>query len=74
MPVLKRAVNELNAESEVVKSATDEALEFLASCAGGDVRHALTLLEGAYIASDNIELFIEKFYELNTIKNKGEAN
>ena len=27
-----------------------------------------------YIASDNIELFIEKFYELNTIKNKGEAN
>lgn len=53
LPVLKRAVNELNAESEVVKSATDEALEFLASCAGGDVRHALTLLEGAYIASDN---------------------
>ena len=58
LPVLRRAVDELNKENEVEKNATDEALEFLASCAGGDVRHALTLLEGAYIASDN-EIAIE---------------
>ena len=53
LPVLKRGIDELNKENEVVKNASDEALEFLASCSGGDVRHALTLLEGAYIASDS---------------------
>ncbi len=53
LPVLRRAINAMNDESDVTKSATDEALEFLAACAGGDVRHALTLLEGAYIASDD---------------------
>ena len=52
VPVLRRALNTLNAENELNKSATDRALEFLASCAGGDVRHALTLFEGAYFASD----------------------
>ncbi len=52
LPVLRRAVDELNKENGLSKNATDEALAFLASCAGGDVRHALTLLEGAYIASD----------------------
>ncbi|MBO5356804.1 MAG: replication-associated recombination protein A [Clostridia bacterium] len=53
VPVLKRAITALNDESDIAKAADDEALEFLASCAGGDVRHALTLLEGAYIASDD---------------------
>ena len=52
VPVLKRGINIMNEENGTTKIATDEALEFLASCAGGDVRHALTLLEGAYIASD----------------------
>ena len=53
IPVLKKAITELNKESNENKSADENALEFLASCAGGDVRHALTLLEGAYIASDD---------------------
>ena len=58
VPVLRRGVNVLNEESQANKNASDEALEFLASCADGDVRHALTLLEGAYIASEN-EITIE---------------
>ncbi|MBQ4511282.1 MAG: replication-associated recombination protein A [Clostridia bacterium] len=53
-PVLRRAIDAMNEENSSPKKATDEALEFLAACAGGDVRHALTLLEGAYIASDDI--------------------
>ena len=53
VPVLARGVNALNQEFNQSKSATYEALEFLASSSGGDVRHALTLLEGAYIASEN---------------------
>ena len=40
------------------KVASDKALEFLASCAHGDVRHAITLFEGAYFASEN-EITIE---------------
>ena len=53
VPVLRRALDVLNQENGLNKSAGDDALEFLASCAGGDVRHALTLFEGAYFASDN---------------------
>lgn len=53
MPLMRRAVTLLNTETGTVKAAQDSALEFLASCAGGDVRHALTLLEGAYYASDS---------------------
>lgn len=52
VPVLKRALDALNHETGLVKTATDTALEFLASCSGGDVRHALTLFDGAYFASD----------------------
>lgn len=58
IPVLRRALNVLNDENELNKSANDDALEFLASCAHGDVRHALTLFEGAYYVSEN-EITIE---------------
>ena len=44
----------MNLENGIIKAYNDDALEFLASCAGGDVRHALTLLEGAYITSDDV--------------------
>ena len=54
IPVLKRAISVLNEEFNESKIADDDALEFLSSCAGGDVRHALTLLEGAYIACDGV--------------------
>ena len=53
VPVLRRALEALNEENGLNKEASDPALEFLASCAGGDVRHALTLFEGAYFASDD---------------------
>lgn len=52
-PVLRRALNSLNDDCGLNKTATDDALEFLASCAHGDVRHAITLFEGAYFASEN---------------------
>ncbi len=53
VPVLKRALNVLNDDCGINKTANDDALEFLASCAHGDVRHAITLFEGAYFASEN---------------------
>lgn len=53
LPVLYRALDELNKENGLSKEAESEALEFLAACAHGDVRHALTLFEGAYYASEN---------------------
>ena len=53
VPVLERAIDSLNKENKLEKAADGDALEFLASCAGGDVRHALTLLESSYYASKN---------------------
>ena len=62
-PLLKRAVNVLNAESGLNKSADDDALVFLAECSRGDVRHSITLLEGAYYAcDDNITLEAAKAF------------
>ena len=58
LPVMKRGLEKLNTEFNAMKIASDKALTFLASCSGGDVRHALTLLEGAYIASEN-EITVE---------------
>lgn len=52
IPLMRRAIVALNEEASLDKTADDDALEFLASCSGGDVRHALTLLEGAYYASE----------------------
>ncbi|MBO5312702.1 MAG: replication-associated recombination protein A [Clostridia bacterium] len=52
-PVLMRALELLNEQNQLSKTANQDALEFLSSCAGGDVRHALTLFEGAYYASDD---------------------
>lgn len=52
IPLMRRAIVALNEEASLDKAADDDALEFLASCSGGDVRHALTLLEGAYYASE----------------------
>ena len=49
---LKRALNFLNQRDETSVLASDETLEYIAQCAGGDVRHAINLLEGAYYACD----------------------
>ncbi|MBQ7906573.1 MAG: replication-associated recombination protein A [Clostridia bacterium] len=58
VPVLRRALDAINEEEGLKKCADDETLLFLASCAHGDVRHALTLFEGAYFASED-EITIE---------------
>lgn len=54
VPVLKRAIIAMNEEFSLSKEYDEGAIEYLASCAGGDVRHALTLLEGAYYTSDKL--------------------
>ncbi len=54
VPVLKRAISAMNEELSLSKGYEEDALEYLASCSGGDVRHALTLLEGAFYACDDL--------------------
>ena len=49
---LERALNFLNQRDETSVSANTETLEYIAQCSGGDVRHAINLLEGAYYACD----------------------
>ena len=49
---LERALNFLNERDETTVSANRETLEYIAQCSGGDVRHAINLLEGAYYACD----------------------
>ena len=53
IPTLRRAIDVMNNETGSDKSADYEALSFLAACSGGDVRHSLTLLEGAYYVSES---------------------
>ena len=52
-PSLYRGLDMLNKENNTSKTADEDAISFLANCSGGDVRHALTLLEGAYYVSEN---------------------
>ena len=49
---LNRALNFLNQRDGTDVLANDEALEYIAQCSGGDVRHAINLLEGAYYACE----------------------
>lgn len=49
---LRRALDFLNERDGTAVNADEETLEFIAKCAGGDVRHAINLLEGAYYACD----------------------
>lgn len=49
---LERALNFLNERDGTSVKADGAVLEFVAKCAGGDVRHAINLLEGAYYACD----------------------
>ena len=50
---LERALKFLNKRDGTNVEASVETLEFIAKCAGGDVRHAINLLEGAYYACEN---------------------
>ena len=49
---LERALSFLNERDNTSVLANSETLEYIAQCAGGDVRHAINLLEGAYYACD----------------------
>ncbi len=49
---LDRALRFLNERDNTSIVASEETLEFIAQCSGGDVRHAINLLEGAYYASE----------------------
>ena len=49
---LERALKFLNERDETSVFASEETLEYIAQCSGGDVRHAINLLEGSYYACD----------------------
>ena len=49
---LERALEFLNDRDKTTVSTSRETLEYIAQCSGGDVRHAINLLEGAYYACD----------------------
>ena len=49
---LKRALDFLNGRDGTSVIASEKTLEFIAQCSGGDVRHAINLLEGAYYACE----------------------
>lgn len=51
---LERALRFLNERDETSVSADESTLEYIAQCSGGDVRHAINLLEGAYYASEGM--------------------
>ena len=55
---LDRALRFLNERDETSVCANAETLEYIAKCSGGDVRHAINLLEGAYYACDG-EITVE---------------
>ena len=61
---LERALGFLNERDETSVKASVETLEYIAQCAGGDVRHAINLLEGAYYACDG-EITVELVKELH---------
>lgn len=55
---LERALKFLNERDETAVVSDVSTLEYIAQCAGGDVRHAINLLEGAYYACDG-EITVE---------------
>ena len=58
---LERALKFLNERDNTSIESSYETLEFVAKCSGGDVRHAINLLEGAYYAcEDKIDVELVK--------------
>ncbi len=65
IPALRRALDILNEETEIKKTAEDDALEYIAEIGAGDVRRSLNYLENAYhiceeITVDNLKTFAPK--------------
>ena len=52
LPVLRRALDYLNAETGQSKTASEEICRYIGHCTGGDVRHSIVLFENAYHAAD----------------------
>ncbi len=52
VPVLVRALDYLNRETGLQKTISPEVSLYIASLAGGDVRHSIVLFENAYHAAD----------------------
>jgi len=52
IPALTRALDYLNGKNGADKSASDDALAYIASIAAGDVRRAVNYLENAYFLAD----------------------
>ena len=61
---LTRALKFLNERDGTSVSAEQATLEYIAQCSGGDVRHAINLLEGAYYACEG-EITVELVRELH---------
>lgn len=55
-PVLYRALQYLNCENKLEKTASDSLCDYVSTCARGDVRHAIVLFENAYHAADDVLL------------------
>ena len=53
VPVLRRAVKQLDEESGLSKQVDDATLLYIAKLCSGDVRHAIVLAENAYFVSDD---------------------
>ncbi len=51
--VLRRALDYLNAENGLQKTASDELCTYVGHCARGDVRHSIVLFENAYHTADD---------------------
>jgi len=52
-PVLYRALDYLNEENALSKTASDELCDYVSRVSRGDVRHSIVLLENAYHAADD---------------------
>ncbi len=52
LPALQRGLRILNGENPSPRVADDDTLRYIATCASGDVRRALGLLEAAYYVAD----------------------
>lgn len=51
-PVLRRALDYLNEENALSKTASDELCDYVSRVSRGDVRHSIVLFENAYHAAD----------------------
>ena len=66
VPALRRGLGFLNKENQTEKTADDEALNYIASIAAGDVRRSINYLENAFhlasdvIAKETLDGFVPK--------------